>query len=229
VAGYLKHTFRRQVKKKKGKDMKRRRLFMMQKRTKKYERRKQPMSAQASIILNFWFGEPEAPSYGQYKDFWFQSTPEFDERIRTQFEPIYKKAVKGELGALSQTPDGSLALVILLDQFPRNMYRGTPQAFASDQKALAIATEALEKKFDRDLFPLQKIFLYLPFEHSEDVKNQEKSVALFKALGDKTILRYAIEHYDTIVQFGRFPHRNAILGRESTPEEIHFLKTKEAF
>ncbi len=183
------------------------------------------VQAIASIILNFWFGEPGSSSYGQYKDFWFQSTPELDQQIRTQFEPVYKKAVKGELDALSQTPEDSLALVILLDQFPRNMYRGTPQAFASDPKALEVATEALKKKFDQDLLPLQKMFLYLPFEHSEDIKNQEKSVTLFKALGDEAVLKYAIEHRDIIAQFGRFPHRNAILGRENTLKEINFLET----
>ena len=105
------------------------------------------------------------------------------------------------------------------------MYRGTPQAFASDPKALEVATEALKKKFDQDLLPLQKMFLYLPFEHSEDIKNQEKSVALFKALGDESILKYAVEHRDIIAQFGRFPHRNAILGRENTLKEINFLET----
>ncbi len=183
----------------------------------------------ASIIFNFWFGEPGSSSYGQYKDFWFQSTPELDQQICDQFEPIYKKAVKGELDVFSQTPEESLALVILLDQFPRNMYRGTPQAFASDPKALAVATEALKKKFDHNLLPLQKMFLYLPFEHSEDIKNQEKSVALFKALGDESILKYAVEHRDIIAQFGRFPHRNAILGRKSTLKEIDFLKTSGAF
>jgi uncharacterized protein (DUF924 family) len=183
----------------------------------------------AATILNFWFGEPDSSNYGQYKDFWFQSTPELDQQIRTQFEPLYKKAVKGELDVLLQTPEGSLALVILLDQFPRNMYRGTPQAFASDPKALEVATEALKKKFDHNLFPLQKMFLYLPFEHSEDIKNQEKSVTLFKALGDESILKYAIEHRDIIAQFGRFPHRNAILGRKSTLKEINFLKRNGAF
>lgn len=184
-------------------------------------------AAGAATILTFWFGEPDSSNYDQYKDFWFQSTPELDQQIRTQFEPVYKKAVKGELDVLSQTPEGSLALVILLDQFPRNMYRGTPQAFASDPKALEVATEALKKKFDQDLLPLQKMFLYLPFEHSEDIKNQEKSVELFKALGDESILKYAIEHRDIIVQFGRFPHRNIICNRSPTPKSvttIHQLK-----
>ncbi len=187
------------------------------------------MSAQtiAPIILNFWFGEPGSSNYGQYKDFWFQSTPELDQQIREKFEPVYQKAFKGKLDALLQTPEGSLALVILLDQFPRNMYRETPQAFASDEKALKAAKKALEKKFDHDLLPLQRMFLYLPYEHSENLEDQEQSIKLFENLGDKTALKYAIEHRNVIMQFGRFPHRNTILGRESTPEETRFLEMKE--
>ena len=141
-------------------------------------------------------------------------------------EPVYQKAIKGELDPLSETPEGSLALVIILDQFPRNMYRGTPQAFASDAKALKVAKEAVEKKFDRDLLPMQRMFLYLPFEHSENIDDQEQSVKFFENLGDELALKYAIEHRDAITQFGRFPHRNAILGRESTPEELRFLGGK---
>ena len=177
-----------------------------------------------SLILNFWFGEPNSSTYAQYKDFWFQSTPELDQQIKKQFEPLYEKAVKGELDSLTQTPEGSLALIILLDQFPRNMYRGTPQAFASDAKALKIAKEAVEKKFDQNLLPRQRTFLYLPLEHSENSEDQEQSVKLFEAIGDELALKYAIEHRDVIAQFGRFPYRNAILGRKSTPEEITFLE-----
>lgn len=189
------------------------------------------MFAQAitSIILNFWFGEPSSPSYGQYKDFWFQSTPELDGQIRKKFESVYQKAIKGELDTLSKTPEGSLALVIILDQFPRNMYRETSQAFASDAKALNVAKETVRKKFDQNLLPMQRMFLYLPYEHSENFEDQEQSVKLFENLGNELALRYAIEHRDVIIQFGRFPHRNAILGRESTPEEIRFLEGKAVF
>lgn len=177
-----------------------------------------------SSILNFWFGDPESDSYGHFQDFWFQSSPEFDQQIKTQFESIYLAAVAGKLNALSETPEGSLALVILLDQFPRNMYRGTPQAFASDPMALSVSRDALDKKYDQNLLPTQRVFLYLPFEHSEKIEDQDRSVALFEALGDEYTLKYAIEHRDVIVQFGRFPHRNAILGRKSTPDEIKFLE-----
>lgn len=180
----------------------------------------------APIILSFWLGEPGSSNDAQYKDFWFQSTPEFDQQIKEKFEPIYQKAVKGELDGLGQTPEGSLALVILLDQFPRNTYRGTPQAFASDVKALKVTKDALEKKFDREFLPTQRMFLYLPFEHSEDIEDQNKSVKLFETLGDALALKYAVEHRDVIAKFGRFPHRNAILGRENTLEKIKFLETK---
>lgn len=176
-----------------------------------------------SSILNFWFGDPESDTYGHFQDFWFQSSPEFDQQIKTQFESIYLEAVAGKLNALSETPEGSLALVILLDQFPRNMYRGTSQAFASDPMALSVSRDALDKKYDQNLLPTQRVFLYLPFEHSEKIEDQDYSVALFEALGDEYTLKYAIEHRDVIVQFGRFPHRNSILGRKSTPDEIKFL------
>lgn len=178
-----------------------------------------------SLILLFWFGEPDAPDYGKPKPFWFQSTPLLDQQIRDQFEPAYQKAMKGELEDLMKTPEGSLVLVLLLDQFPRNMYRGTSQAFAADQKALAVAKEALAKGFDQQLLLHQKAFLYLPFEHSESLADQEKSVELFTSLGNKENLDYALRHRDIIAQFGRFPHRNSILGRTSSPEEINFLKT----
>lgn len=188
-----------------------------------------PLQDKISLILNFWFGVPNSAGYGESKDFWFLSTPDLDQKIRHQFEPDYQKAIMGELDALLETPEGCLALVILLDQFPRNMYRGTPKSFDSDSQALKVAEEALKKKFDHPLLSVQKMFLYLPLEHSEVLANQEKSVQLFKALGNEITLQYAIDHRNIIAKFGRFPHRNAILGRESTLEEIEFLKTNNGF
>lgn len=181
-----------------------------------------------SQILTFWFGEPSSPDYGRPKGFWFQSTPQLDQDIRNLFEDYYKKATKGGLDDLQQTPEGSLALVILLDQFPRNMYRGTAQAFGSDGQALEIAKSAVAKGFDKQLLPMQKLFLYLPFEHSECLEDQERSVELYKALGDQGALDYAVQHYDIIAQFGRFPYRNVVLNRESTPKEIIFLENPSA-
>ncbi len=177
-----------------------------------------------SLILSFWFGDPNSPDYGNSKSFWFQSTPPLDLEIRENFEDVYKQAINNDLDSLMETPEGCLALIILLDQFPRNMYRGTSQAFASDPKALDVAKFALSEGFDQNLSSFQKMFLYLPFEHSENLKDQEKSVELFKALNDEEGLEYAIQHRDIITRFGRFPHRNSILGRINTPEELLFLK-----
>ena len=181
-----------------------------------------------SRVLAFWFGEPGSPTYGHYQPFWFQSSPEIDQKIRDQFEELHQQAIRGELAVLQQTPEGSLALILLLDQVTRNMYRGTPQAFAADVQALAIAKEALAHGFDKNLMSIKKMFFYLPFEHSEHLEDQETSVALFEALGDSEVLAYAVQHRDLIVQFGRFPHRNAILGRQSTPAEMAFLETPDA-
>ena len=132
--------------------------------------------------------------------------------------------VRDELDSMANDPQGCLALIILLDQFSRNMFRGSAQAFAADEKALAHARTAVERGLDQQLPPFQRTFVYLPFEHSESLADQDRSVALFEALGDENTYDYAVRHRDIIVRFGRFPHRNVILGRESTPEELEFLK-----
>lgn len=121
------------------------------------------------------------------------------------------------------TPLASLALVIVLDQFPRNMFRGTPQAFASDPLALAAARTSIDRGFDRSFSKVERTFAYLPFQHAEDLASQRRSLALFQAL-DPAQLEYARRHYEIVARFGRFPHRNAVLGRESTSEETEFLK-----
>ena len=175
-------------------------------------------------VLSFWFRESDSPNHEFPKDFWFHSTPQLDQQIRDQFELTYQKAIQGNLNQFLDTPKGTLTLILLLDQFPRNMYRGTPQAFVSDPQALKIAKGALAKGFDQNLLTVQKMFLYLPFQHSENLEDQKKSVELYRALNDKEGLGYALEHHEIILLFGRFPHRNAILGRQSTPEEISFLK-----
>ncbi len=179
-------------------------------------------------ILTFWFGAPESPEYGTYRVLWFQSSPQLDAEIREKFGDMYEQAVKGELQAFSQTPQGTLALIILLDQFSRNMYRGTVRAFASDAQALALAKHAVEKGFDRQLLPVQRMFCYLPFEHSENLEDQDKSIELFQSLGNEEVLVYAQQHRDLIAQFGRFPHRNGILGRKNTPAEEAFLANPDA-
>lgn len=182
-------------------------------------------------ILQFWFGEPgsEAASYNQRRKVWFGKQPEFDALICQQFQAVYKQAVVGELENWQQTPQGCLALIIVLDQFPRNMFRGTPQAFAADFQALRSAQFAIEQGFDHQLVPIQRIFMYLPFEHSEDLVQQQRSVELFHQLSTEApeladVHDYALRHQAVIQKFGRFPHRNVILGRESTAAELAFLQ-----
>ncbi|MBW7849722.1 MAG: DUF924 domain-containing protein [Rhodospirillales bacterium] len=175
-------------------------------------------------VVDFWFGAPDSEGYGKFRPEWFKVDAAFDAEIRRRFLHIWRTAAAGELGFLSESPEGCLALVLILDQFPRNMFRGTPEAFATDPHACRIADQALEKGFDDALLPVQRIFIYLPFEHAEDLALQERCVDLMAALGDDLALDYAVRHRDIIARFGRFPHRNAILGRPSTPEEIEFLK-----
>jgi uncharacterized protein (DUF924 family) len=136
---------------------------------------------------------------------------------------VWERAARGELDPWRATPLASLALLVILDQFPRNMFRGTARAFATDPRALAAAGSALARGFDRLLSPSERTFVYLPFEHAEDLAAQRRSLALFEAL-DPNDMEYVKRHYEIIARFGRFPHRNAVLGRESTAEEIEFLK-----
>ena len=166
-------------------------------------------------VLDFWFG--------QDRKAWFEKSPAFDETIRTRFLALYENALRGGLADWQMAPKSCLALVILLDQFPRNMFRGTARAFATDAMALAAARHALSMGFDRGLSVDERTFLYLPFEHSESLADQEQCCELMKPLGEE-LLRYALRHKEIIERFGRFPHRNAALGRVNTPEETEFLK-----
>ena len=176
-----------------------------------------------SNVLDFWFSEIK-PSQ------WFQKNDDFDAEIRARFESDYKLATKGILNAWRDDPKGALALVIMLDQFPRNMYRGTPQSFATDAKALEVSKYAVSKQFDQLLNVQEKTFLYLPFEHSESMEDQERSVQLFSAIkdDDPVVYNYAVKHYDVIKKFGRFPHRNAVLGRENTRGENAYLSQPDS-
>lgn len=175
-------------------------------------------------VLFFWFGERGSPNYGEPKPFWFESTPKLDTQIRKRFEKTYDLALEGKINSLMTSPQGSLALILILDQFPRNMYRGHPQAFASDSMARNVLKNALINEFDKVLLPVERTFLYLPLEHSEDPADQKKSVELYMALRDRESLKYAIDHQNIIAKFGRFPTRNAILGRVNTPAEALFLE-----
>jgi len=174
-------------------------------------------------VLDFWFGAPDSRERGRPRKLWFRKSEPFDAEIRRRFLATWERAARGELERWQATPLASLALVVALDQFPRNMFRGTPRAFASDPLALAAARETIARGFDSLISPLERTFIYLPFAHAEDLAAQRRSLALFHAL-DPEDMRYAKRHYEIIARFGRFPHRNAALGRESTAEEIEFLK-----
>ncbi len=179
-------------------------------------------------IINFWFGKPDHPDYGKPKKFWFVKNREFDEQLRSRFLTTYDRAAKGQLDFWQESPSSCLALIILLDQFPRNMFRDRPQAFATDSLALKFAQYAIAKEFDRQLIPVQRWFIYIPFEHSENLEHQYLAVELFSSLKDDPDsadpIAYVEKHLKVIQRFGRFPHRNRILGRESTRDEIEFLK-----
>ncbi len=174
----------------------------------------------AAEVLDFWFA---APGSEERRDIWFKSTAEFDAEIRRRFLAAHEAAAKGEVDALAETPVGCLALIIQLDQFPRNLFRGTARAFATDQKALAFAKQALEADFAAGLDKWRRLFLGLPFVHSEDPADQEIGVQLAEKLDEERSLTSAREHRDIIARFGRFPHRNTALGRANTAEEEEYL------
>jgi uncharacterized protein (DUF924 family) len=168
-------------------------------------------------LLAFWF----AP---ENRERWFTPDPAFDAEIARRFAPLIADAMAGRLAGWVDEPRGALALCLLLDQFPRHVWRGTPRTFAGAAQARDVARAALEMGHDRALAPEERHFLYLPFEHSESLADQERCVVLMGTLGDAEWLDYAVRHRDIIARFGRFPHRNAILGRPSTAEEVAFLQ-----
>lgn len=191
------------------------------------------LSTRAQSILNFWFGLETADSYGDYRKAWFVKDADFDRQIKAQFLDDVHRARVGDYDDWRSTPKSAVALLILLDQFPRNIYRGDPRSFATDAKALGVARSLVDMGADKLLIPVQRFFVYVPFEHSEELADQDRCVALMRSLNEefpdldsglKGGLDYAIRHREVIERFGRFPHRNEILGRESTPEEIEFLK-----
>lgn len=182
---------------------------------------------QPQDILSFWFSEGRSKP----RPVWFRRDDAFDAEIRTRFADLVIPAREGALDGWAMAPEGALALALVLDQFPRNLFRGRPEAFASDAKARDMARKAvLSQQLDLALTPTERPFLYLPFEHSEAMADQDLSVALFEGLRDHSPHRapggsvdYAWRHWQVIRQFGRFPHRNAALGRLNTPEEAHYL------
>ncbi|MCK6453050.1 MAG: DUF924 domain-containing protein [Alphaproteobacteria bacterium] len=162
-------------------------------------------------------------------DRWFNKDDGLDAACRQRFEALWQDASSGRLAGWEATPDGALALVLLLDQMPRNMFRGTAKAYASDPAAREAAHRAVARGFDRQVEPALRRFLYLPFMHSETLADQDRSVALCEAMGDADVLKWARHHRDIIARFGRFPHRNAVLGRRGTPAEAAFLAADGAF
>jgi len=173
-------------------------------------------------VLTFWF-EESGPAQ------WFIKDEAFDRTIRERFLETYERISQGETEDWRETPEGRLAEIIVLDQFSRNMFRSSPQAFKEDERALALAKEAVRVGEDKNVPPKWRHFFYMPYMHSESFKVHEEAVPLFEALGNKEALKYEIEHKDIIGRFGRYPHRNEVLGRTSTPEELEFLKEHSGF
>lgn len=179
-------------------------------------------------VLDFWFGAAGSTEFGKPRAEWFRKSDAFDQEIRARFLDLRREAAAGKLQAWQAAADSMLALILVLDQFPRNLYRGSGEAFATDDQAQAAARLAVEQGFDRLLAPVQRWFVYLPFEHAEDLALQRRCLELFEGLrtdpDSAGTIDYARRHFEIIERFGRFPHRNAVLGRASTPEEIEFLR-----
>jgi uncharacterized protein (DUF924 family) len=178
-------------------------------------------------IYDFWFGAPGSDERGTARDMWFGGGPEVDREIRERFEDDYRRAAAGGYSDWRNARESALALVVTLDQFPRNIYRGDPRSFAADAEARAVARHIVAQPWHAGLLAVERVFAYLPFEHSEDLADQRRSVELFESIGPhserENWIDYAVRHLEIVERFGRFPHRNAILGRESRPEEDDWL------
>ena len=173
-------------------------------------------------VLDFWFKETP-------KELWFEKNTAFDKKVTEKFAKTYDHAVAGELDEWKDAAKSCLALIIVLDQFPRNMFRDSPKAFAHDALARDATKHALEEGYEELLKGAEKSFLIMPLMHSEYLNDQEMCLQLFSSWGYKTNVQFAKEHRDIIKRFGRFPHRNKVLGRKNTPEEEEFLKTHKGF
>ena len=178
--------------------------------------------AESDGLLDFWFSKAA-------RDRWFNSTAEFDAALRQRYMDTWRQGRDGRLQHWEQGPGGALALVILLDQFPLNMFRDQPESFSTEAQSRAVASRAIESGFDAALPDDRKAFLYLPFMHSETLADQDRSVELFAAAGLDFNLKWARGHREIVRRFGRFPHRNAILGRTSSEEELAWLASPEGF
>ncbi len=180
-------------------------------------------------VIDFWFGAPGSHERGERREVWWGKDEEidgaeFDAQIRDRFLSTHEAALAGDLDHWLETPAGALALVITLDQFPRNMFRKSARAFAADGKSLLVAKEAMARGYADKMSITAQQFLYIPFEHAEDLAEQQRSVDLYTAIGMEDGNGFAQHHYDIVKMFGRFPHRNEVLGRQSTSEEIEYIK-----
>ena len=173
-------------------------------------------------LVDFWFSETAS-------QYWFKSTEAFDQQLRDDYAELWQQAKDGELDSWKAQPMGCLALVILLDQLPLNMFRGTASSFSTESQSREVAALAIDRGFDVDMASKHKAFLYMPFMHSEDMQDQDRSVALFNQPGLEDNYRFAQHHYGIVERFGRFPHRNEILGRENSDVEIEYLNSKQGF
>jgi uncharacterized protein (DUF924 family) len=192
-------------------------------------------------ILRYWFSrlDENGLSPPAQHQLWFQSRPETDTHMRKQFGEAVRSALAGRLDHWAREPDGLMALALLLDQFTRNIFRGTPGAFSGDARALGLAQSAVNEGIDRSMPAIHRVFLYIPYEHSEDLEVQERGILCFDRLLEDSpadvreallgYREYAVAHRDVIAQFGRFPHRNTILGRQSTPAELLHLERHGGF
>jgi uncharacterized protein (DUF924 family) len=176
----------------------------------------------ATEIIDFWFSADISKQ-------WFNAKPALDSEIKSKYEILWQAASRGEFDHWQDSADGALALVIILDQFPLNMYRNQAKSFITEARSIEVAHQAVERGFDQSLPAVQRAFLYMPFMHSEKLSDQALSVKLFTEAGLKDNQHFAEHHRDLIKRFGRFPHRNEILGRQSSSEELEYLNSKEAF
>ena len=195
------------------------------------------LDARAQAVLDTWFGAPDSAEFGHARKVWFKKDVTFDAMLHERFGALLEEALEGRLASWAATPLGALALIVLLDQFTRNCFRGTPRAFGGDNEALRQARMLVDTRDELTLPTIHhRVFVAMPFEHDETLASQREAVRLLQTLFDETgdedvedFLDYALRHAQVIERFGRFPHRNVVLGRETTAEERAWLKRKGGF